>query len=80
MRKEDIISITATPCTCRHKCMLGNKSMVRCPRNIARRTRKMVVMYYCKICKKITWHINNICVHCRARAMGINLGKRNDGQ
>lgn len=80
MMEDEIISVVATPCSCRHKCVLGNPNMGRCPRNICRRTKKMVIMYYCKICQKITWHINNVCVHCRARAMGINVGRKPDGR
>lgn len=80
MMKDEIISIVATPCTCRHRCSLGNVKMSCCPRNIARRTKKMVIMYYCKICKKLTWHINSVCVHCRARAMGLNVGGKTSGR
>lgn len=71
---NNIITITALPCLCRGACVLGNKNKKHCPRFVARISKKMVVMRYCKFCGKTTWHIGADCVKCRLRAMGVKNG------
>ena len=70
MEENEIIAVQALPCLCRGNCQNGNVNKKRCPCFIARMSKKKVIMCYCRICKKITWHIGFDCVQCRLRAMG----------